>query len=120
MVRKFKYHEQKCVPLPILHLLPKFLFRLLQHQLTPPRLLKKVDFITYPSDSNHRAAKVIRRYVIQKPDDYGKYNRICGKLRHMAHRLSMLEPDDPTRKKYEDLLLEKLWEVGVLGTGQFF
>lgn len=52
MVRKLKHHEQK--------------------------LLRKVDFTTYKSDNNHRDAAVIRRYVIQKPGDYQKYNKICG------------------------------------------
>jgi hypothetical protein len=52
MVRKLKHHEQK--------------------------LLRKVDFTTYASDNNHRDAAVIRRYAIQKPSDYQKYNRICG------------------------------------------
>jgi hypothetical protein len=52
MVRKLKHHEQK--------------------------LLRKVDFTTYASDNNHRDAAVIRRYNIQKPGDYQKYNRICG------------------------------------------
>jgi ribosomal protein S4 len=52
MVRKLKYHEQK--------------------------LLRKTDFITYKSDNDHRDKAVIRRYMIQKPEDYHKYNRICG------------------------------------------
>jgi hypothetical protein len=52
MVRKLKHHEQK--------------------------LLRKVDFTTYASDNHHRDAAVIRRYAIQKPSDYEKYNRICG------------------------------------------
>ena len=52
MVRKLKHHESK--------------------------LLRKVDFTTYASDNNHRDAAVIRRYAIQKPGDYQKYNKICG------------------------------------------
>jgi len=52
MVRKLKHHEQK--------------------------LLRKVDFTTYASDNDHRDAAVIRRYAIQKPSDYQKYNRLCG------------------------------------------
>ena len=51
MVRKLKHHEQK--------------------------LLKKVDFVTYKKNE-HRDAEVIRRYMIQKPEDYHKYNRLCG------------------------------------------
>ncbi|KAL2111052.1 hypothetical protein VUR80DRAFT_360 [Thermomyces stellatus] len=89
MVRKLKYHEQK--------------------------LLKKVDFITYKKNE-HRDAEVIRRYMIQKPEDYHKYNRLCGSIRQLAHRLSLLPPDNPTRRKHEDLLLAKLHDMGVLST----
>lgn len=35
----------------------------------------------------------------------------------MAHKLSTLEPSDPARRKHEELLLGKLWEMGILGTG---
>lgn len=52
MVRKLKYHEQK--------------------------LLRKVDFENYKQDNGHRDKAVIRRYSIQKPEDYHRYNRICG------------------------------------------
>lgn len=52
MVRKLKHHEQK--------------------------LLRKTDFISYKSDNDHRDKAVIRRYMIQKPEDYHKYNRLCG------------------------------------------
>lgn len=51
MVRKLKYHEQK--------------------------LLKKVDFVSYKKNE-HRDAEICRRYMIQKPEDYHKYNRLCG------------------------------------------
>ncbi|KEZ40702.1 U3 small nucleolar ribonucleoprotein IMP3 [Scedosporium apiospermum] len=89
MVRKLKYHEQK--------------------------LLKKVDFVTYKKDE-HRDADVIRRYMIQKPEDYHKYNRICGSIRQLAHRLSLLPPDSAVRRKHEDLLLDKLYDMGILST----
>lgn len=91
MVRKLKHHEQ--------------------------RLLRKVDFTTYKSDNNHRDAAVVRRYAIQKPSDYAAYNRICGSLRQLAHKLAALDPADPVRRKHEELLLEKLFDMGVLGTG---
>jgi U3 small nucleolar ribonucleoprotein protein IMP3 len=110
MVRKLKHHEQK--------------------------LLRKVDFTTYKSDNNHRDHAVIRRYNIQKPEDYHKINRICGvclpfppffppctanlysfqSLRQLAHRLSLLPPDNPTRRKHEELLLNKLYDMGVLSS----
>jgi U3 small nucleolar ribonucleoprotein protein IMP3 len=90
MVRKFKHHEHK--------------------------LLRKVDFITYTSDNKHRDAQVLRRYMIQKPSDYDKYNRLCGCLRQLAHRLSLLPPISPVRRKHEQLLLDKLFDLGILGS----
>ncbi|MCJ1223918.1 Small subunit (SSU) processome component [Toensbergia leucococca] len=89
MVRKLKHHEQK--------------------------LLRKVDFTTYKSDSSHRASSILRRYSIQNPADYAKYNRICGALKQLAHRLSLLPPSSPFRRKHEDLLLDKLHALGILG-----
>ena len=60
---------------------------------------------------------MVRRYVIQRPEDYGKYNRICGQLKQLAHRLSLLEVDDPFRRRHEELVLEKLSDMGLLATG---
>ncbi|KZF20080.1 hypothetical protein L228DRAFT_250518 [Xylona heveae TC161] len=91
MVRKLKHHEQ--------------------------RLLRKVDFTTYAQDNGHRDAAVIRRYAIQKPSDYTTYNRLCGSLRQLAHRISQLDPADPVRTRHEELLLAKLFDMGILGTG---
>jgi len=91
MVRKLKHHEQ--------------------------RLLRKVDFTSYPSDKDHRSAAVIRRYSLGNPADYTSYNRLCGQLRQLAHRLTLLPPESAFRRKQEDALLEKLFDMGVLGTG---
>lgn len=46
MVRKLKFHEQK--------------------------LLKKVDFINWKADNNLKEAKILRKYHIQKREDYTK------------------------------------------------
>ncbi len=46
-MRQLKYHEQK--------------------------LLKKVDFLNWKTDSTLHEIKVIRRYHIQKREDYFKY-----------------------------------------------
>ncbi|TKA21819.1 hypothetical protein B0A50_08581 [Salinomyces thailandicus] len=91
MVRKLKHHEQ--------------------------RLLRKVDFVNYPQDANHRASAIIRRYSLQNPTDYASYNRLAGNLRQLAHRLALLPPDSTFRRKHEDLLLEKVHDLGLLGVG---
>lgn len=90
MVRKLKFHEQK--------------------------LLRKVDFENYKQDKGHRDKLVIRRYSIQKPEDYHRYNRLCGSIRQLAHRISLLPPENEVRRKHEDLLLEKLYDMGILSS----
>jgi U3 small nucleolar ribonucleoprotein protein IMP3 len=59
----------------------------------------------------------MRRYAIQGRDDYRKYNQLAGSLRQLAHRLAALDPADPFRRKHEDMMLAKLFDLGVLGTG---
>ncbi|KAG7288637.1 hypothetical protein NEMBOFW57_004991 [Staphylotrichum longicolle] len=62
------------------------------------KLLKKHDFINYKQDNNHRDHDVARRYMIQKPEDY------------------LLPPESEVRRKHETLLLDKLYDMGVLST----
>ncbi|KKY25497.1 putative u3 small nucleolar ribonucleoprotein imp3 [Phaeomoniella chlamydospora] len=89
MVRKLKHHEQK--------------------------LLRKVDFLTYKSqDPTHREHSVRRRYLLQDPLDYSKYNQLCGQIRSLAHKLSLLSPSDPFRIQHEALLLSKLHDMGLI------
>ncbi|TGZ84435.1 hypothetical protein EX30DRAFT_316376 [Ascodesmis nigricans] len=88
MVRKLKHHESK--------------------------LLRKVDFLTYKSDAGHRSAQVQRRYHLPGPDVYTKYSHIIGKIRALAHRLSLLPPPSAFRRQQEQLLLEKLQTIGIL------
>lgn len=59
----------------------------------------------------------MRRYAIQGRDDYRKYNQLCGSLRQLAHKIANLDPSDPFRRKHEDLILEKMFDLGILGTG---
>lgn len=79
------------------------------------RLLRKVDFLTYKSqDPSHREHSVRRRYLLQDPLDYSRYNALAGSIRQLAHRLSNLEPTDPFRVDMEKKLLEKLHDLGLI------
>ena len=104
MVRKLKYHEQK--------------------------LLKKVDFVSWKTDSNIREVQILRKYHIQKRDDYTKlsqygnafipvyypflvyflnrYNKLVGMVKSLANKLKELDPRDPYRNETTAQLLEKL------------
>jgi U3 small nucleolar ribonucleoprotein protein IMP3 len=52
MVRKLKFHEKK--------------------------LLKKVDLVGFKSEGNIRVVEIMRRYHVQKREDYTKYNKLAG------------------------------------------
>ncbi|XP_011402640.1 PREDICTED: U3 small nucleolar ribonucleoprotein protein IMP3-like [Amphimedon queenslandica] len=69
MVRKLKYHEKK--------------------------LLKKVDFITWKSDRDHREIRIIRKYQLQKREDYTKYNRLALSVQQITSKLKELDCDHP-------------------------
>ncbi|KAI9193116.1 uncharacterized protein BJ171DRAFT_466390 [Polychytrium aggregatum] len=88
MVRKLKFHEQK--------------------------LLKKVDFLQWKSDQSLHETKVMRKYHIQKREDYIKYNKICGQIRKLATKLSLLDPHDPFRATKTKALLDKMYAMGLL------
>ncbi|KAH6570544.1 hypothetical protein BASA50_008271 [Batrachochytrium salamandrivorans] len=88
MVRALKYHEKK--------------------------LLKKVDFVNYKSDPSLRENTVMRKYHIQRREDYIKYNQLCGQVRKISSRLSMLDPQDPLRGKITEAMLDKLYRMGVI------
>ncbi|RZF35848.1 hypothetical protein LSTR_LSTR014178 [Laodelphax striatellus] len=90
MVRKLKYHEQK--------------------------LLKKVDFISWEADNNLHEVKVMRKYCIQKREDYTKYNKLSREVRDLARKIRDLDSKDPFRTEASAKLLEKLYMMGLIAT----
>lgn len=92
MVRKLKFHEQ--------------------------RLLKKVDFYSWSKQDNLREAHVIRRYQIQKREDYVLYSKLLGGITRMANELLLLPEDDPLRRTRSKDLIDKLYQYGIIPTVQ--
>ena len=90
MVRKLKYHEQK--------------------------LLRKVDFISWKSDSTLKENTVIRRYGLGDRKEYQAYSILAGQIRKAANKLALLDPRDPYRIKKTDALLEKVYNMGLIGS----
>ena len=88
--------------------------RKLQHH--EAKLLKKVDFLRWKTDNNEREAEVLRRYHIQKREDYVKYNKMVGDIQSLIHKLVALDPADPYRIKTTDMLLQKLHQMGLIAT----
>ncbi|KAL3133873.1 hypothetical protein ABBQ32_008337 [Trebouxia sp. C0010 RCD-2024] len=80
------------------------------------KLLKKVDFLQWKSENNHRELEIMRRYHIQGRDDYKKYSKLCGVVTRLVHFLKKLESSDPVRIELTDQLLEKLFALGIITT----
>lgn len=89
-MRKLKYHEKK--------------------------LLKKVDFLSWEVDNNLHEVKIMRKFHIQKRDDYTKYNKLSREIRELARKIKELNPKDPYRTESTALLLEKLYTIGLIPT----
>eukprot|EP00257_Ricinus_communis_P026934 XP_025014348.1 U3 small nucleolar ribonucleoprotein protein IMP3 isoform X2 [Ricinus communis] len=81
-MRKLKFHEKK--------------------------LLKKVNFLLWKREGDHREAKVMQRYHIVDRDDYKKYSGICRMVQKLVNILKQMDPRDPYRVEMTDILLEKL------------
>ncbi|GMH04383.1 hypothetical protein Nepgr_006222 [Nepenthes gracilis] len=87
-MRKLKYHEKK--------------------------LLKKVNFLEWKREGGHREALVLRRYHVTARDDYKKYSSLCRMVQKLVNILKQMDPRDPFRIEMTDLLLEKLYNMGVI------
>ena len=55
-----------------------------------------------------REIKVLRRYHIQKREDYQKYTRLCGRITKMAAALQKLDSGDEVRVATTKKMLDKL------------
>jgi len=73
------------------------------------KLLKKVDFLRWKSDDSIREGEIMRRYGIEKREDYMRYNKIVGEIHKLVHKVKSLDPADPFRIKMTDMLLHKLY-----------
>lgn len=82
MVRKLKFHEEK--------------------------LLKKVDFINWEVDNNLHEIKVMKKFFIQRREDYTKYNKMSREVREVVSKIKDLDQKDPFRIEATSMLLDKL------------
>lgn len=78
------------------------------------KLLKKVDFLQYKNENTQREVQVMRRYHVQKREDYVKYNKVVGEITRLVSLLKRLDPSDPFRAKYTEMLLNKLYAMALV------
>ncbi|KAI8801815.1 hypothetical protein BJ742DRAFT_571821 [Cladochytrium replicatum] len=88
MVRKLKFHEQK--------------------------LLKKVDFLQWKTDPSIKENEIMKRYHLQRREEYIKYNKLGGQIRKLANKIALLKPQDPFRDEMTTAILNKLSNMGLI------
>ncbi|RKO97098.1 hypothetical protein CXG81DRAFT_28808 [Caulochytrium protostelioides] len=90
MPRQLKHHEQK--------------------------LLRKVDFFQWNTDTSLHENKIMRRYGLEKREEYIGYNKLAGEVKHLCHAILALDPRDEKRAAVTDALLKKLHAMGLLSS----
>ena len=78
------------------------------------KLLKKVDFYSWKSEGNIREATVIRKYRLQRREDYIAYNRMIGQITKLVAKLKLLPLENNDRAEMSKSLLDKLFNMGIL------
>eukprot|EP00658_Telonema_sp_P-2_P025603 TRINITY_DN20310_c0_g1_i1.p1 TRINITY_DN20310_c0_g1~~TRINITY_DN20310_c0_g1_i1.p1 ORF type:complete len:164 (+),score=52.56 TRINITY_DN20310_c0_g1_i1:167-658(+) len=59
---------------------------------------------------------ILRRYHLQDREDYRKYNKLCGAIGSLAAKLKKLPNESRFRAKMTDMLLTKLYNMGLITT----
>ncbi|XP_055898279.1 U3 small nucleolar ribonucleoprotein protein IMP3-like [Biomphalaria glabrata] len=90
MVRKLKFHEKK--------------------------LLKKVDFLSWEVENNIHEIKVMKKFYIQRREDYTLYNKLSRQIRDIARKIKEMDQNHPRRIEFTAQLLEKLYAMGLIPT----
>jgi U3 small nucleolar ribonucleoprotein protein IMP3 len=91
-----------------------YIYRMRQLKHHENKLLKKVDFFSWKSDNNIREASIIKRFFLQKREDYVKYNKIVGYVTKLVAKLRDMPQDDALRNQMSEQLLQKLYNMGMI------
>ncbi len=65
---------------------------------------------------NKAEGTILRKYHIQRREDYVAYNRLCGLVTRLAAKLRQLPPSSECRIECTELLLDKLFRMGLIDT----
>jgi len=82
------------------------------------KLLKKVNFYSWKSDNNVKVAKVMRTYRVDDREDYVKYDRLSRLIQEVTGKLKEMKQDDEDRIKMTQIMLDKLYSMGLINNPQ--
>jgi U3 small nucleolar ribonucleoprotein protein IMP3 len=78
------------------------------------KLIKKVDLFAWKSDNNLREGAIVKRYYLKSIEEYKNYSKIVGNVTKFVAKLKELDSTDELRDELSRLLLEKLYNMGVI------
>eukprot|EP00933_Yihiella_yeosuensis_P072609 TRINITY_DN81049_c0_g1_i1.p1 TRINITY_DN81049_c0_g1~~TRINITY_DN81049_c0_g1_i1.p1 ORF type:complete len:184 (+),score=34.27 TRINITY_DN81049_c0_g1_i1:64-615(+) len=82
------------------------------------KLLKKVNFYDWKSTDNVRESRILQKYAIENREDLTKYEKLTGLITKFSTQLRKLKPSDEDRIKMTEVLLEKLYSLGLIQNTQ--
>ncbi|XP_064095062.1 U3 small nucleolar ribonucleoprotein protein IMP3-like [Macrobrachium nipponense] len=80
------------------------------------KLLKHTDFLNWKVDNNLHEVKMMRKFMIQRREDYTLYNKMAWEVRELSRKIKDLDKNDPFRVEASGRLLEKLYTMGIIPT----
>merc|ERR1712039_334305 len=81
---------------------------------TRKKMLAQRKTVQTESKNQTRETKILHYYYIQNPDDYKKYNRLCGMITGLVKVIKKIDLKDPYRDEITTKLLAKLLEIGII------
>ncbi|ELR16183.1 40S ribosomal protein S9 [Acanthamoeba castellanii str. Neff] len=78
------------------------------------KLLKKVNLYDWKRENNVREIQILRRYRIQKREDYTKYNKLAGEIKSLVVKLGAMDAADEVRREVSDQLTRKCFHLGLI------
>ena len=86
------------------------------HTHPPTHPPSRSDFLTWKKEDNLRELKILRRYHIQRREDYVAYAKLAGMVTKLTSKLKQLPPDNALRVSATQALLDKLFRMGLVDT----
>ncbi|CAK9022918.1 unnamed protein product [Durusdinium trenchii] len=82
------------------------------------KLLKKVNFYDWKSTRNVRESSILRKYQIEDREDYTKYQKLALLIQKLTSGLRKLKSSDEDRIKMTEILLDKMYSLGLIQNTQ--
>eukprot|EP01119_Soliformovum_irregulare_P023153 TRINITY_DN8050_c0_g1_i1.p1 TRINITY_DN8050_c0_g1~~TRINITY_DN8050_c0_g1_i1.p1 ORF type:complete len:184 (+),score=26.49 TRINITY_DN8050_c0_g1_i1:53-604(+) len=78
------------------------------------KLMRKVNLFHYNSERADRELKTVRDHGLSGREEFKKYDSLGKLIGTLVTKIKELDPKDPFRIKMTDVLLDKLYDMGLI------